>query len=85
PTTPEGLPLPGVHPIQVLFQGAPGNSADQPVPAFATQWVSTLDGLNQTSPRFVRFAVLFDQTLATSGPPPNLLAVLEVKLFLNAE
>lgn len=88
PGTPNGPLLPGVHPIQIFFQGAPADeSGETPNEALAGEWVTTLAALNANDPaaRFVRFAIVFDQALATTGPPPLLLAILEVKLFLNAE
>jgi hypothetical protein len=88
PGTPNGPLLPGVHPVQIFFQGAPADeSGETPNEELAGEWVTTLAALNANDPaaRFVRFAIVFDQALATTGPPPLLLAVLEVKLFLNAE
>ncbi|HET6202104.1 MAG TPA: Ig-like domain-containing protein [Planctomycetota bacterium] len=90
PATPNGPPVAGVHPLQIFFQGTEADANGLPDETQTTPWMTTLSGLNfcppfSCPPRFVRFTVVFDQTLATTGPLPLLLAVLEVRLFLNTE
>jgi hypothetical protein len=58
----------GTLPVRIFFQGTRADAFNQPDPTQVTKWTEKVTELSSSSPRFVRFIVIFSRQASVANP-----------------